>query len=99
MFLERKVKKTTKSPNKAEIGTWRRKELYVTSSLMDKEVDKLNTGDTPECFRDLTRDSVTKAVTFKLQETAKRWITRDDVRSDSRQSVEFYGGELTASDL
>ena len=69
----------------------------MTPSLMDKEVDKLNTRDAPECFGDLTRDGVTKAVTFKLQETAKRRIIHDDVRSGSRQYESFFGGELTAS--
>jgi hypothetical protein len=31
--------KMTKSLNHAEIGTWRRQELSMTPSLMDKEVD------------------------------------------------------------
>jgi hypothetical protein len=69
----------------------------VTTSLMDKEVDKLNTRDAPEYFGDLTRDGVTKAVTFKLQETVKRRIIHDGVRSGSRQYENFYGSELTAS--
>ena len=48
-------------------------------------------------FGGFTRDGVTKAVTYKIQETAKRQVTHDGVRSGSRQYESFYGGELTAS--
>jgi hypothetical protein len=51
---------------------------------MDKEVDKLNTRDVQEGFGGFTRDGVTKAVTYKIQETAKRQVTHDGARYGSR---------------
>ena len=48
-------------------------------------------------FGGFTRDGVTKAVTYKMQETAKRKFTHDDIRIGSRQYESFYGNELTAS--
>jgi hypothetical protein len=50
-------------------------------------------------FGGITRDGVTKAVTYKMQETAKREFTHDGVRIGSRQYDNIYGGELTASDF
>jgi hypothetical protein len=84
VFEAKKWKKTTKSPNQAGNSTWRRHVLHVTASCYGKKVDMKVTRDAPECFWDLTRDGVTKAVTYKLQETVKRQITRDGVRSGSR---------------
>ena len=48
-------------------------------------------------FVGITRDDVTKAVTYKMQETAKMEFTHDDVRIGSRKYDSIYGGELTAS--
>jgi hypothetical protein len=48
-------------------------------------------------FGGFTRDGVTKAVTYKTQETDKREFTNDGVRIGSMQYNNIYGGELTAS--
>ena len=71
----------------------------MTPSLIDKEMDNQVTRDMPECFGGFTRDGVTKAVTYKTQETAKRKFTHNGVRIGSRQYDNIYGGELTASEF
>ena len=50
-------------------------------------------------FGGFTRDGVTKAVTYKMQETAMKEFTFDGVRIGSRQYDDIYGGELTASEF
>ena len=50
-------------------------------------------------FGRFTRDGVTKAVTYKIQEMAKRQFTHDGVRIGSRQYASIYGGEFTASEF
>ena len=50
-------------------------------------------------FGGFTRDSFTKVVTYKTQETAKREFTHDGVRIGSRQYDSIYSGELTVSEF
>jgi hypothetical protein len=79
-------------PDGVRICLWRRHSLAM-KWIIKLRVTRQNV------FGGFTCDGVTKAVTYKMQETAKREITHDSVRIGSRQYDSIYSGELTASEF